>query len=149
MKSPYTVTHGWMQRTATAAFALLIGLALVAQDADARRLGGGGSFGRQSPNVTRQAAPPTNAAPAKPAPAPQAAPQSAQPPVAPQPGNRWLGPLAGLAAGVGIAALLSHFGMGAALAEGLGSVLLIALLVFAGVFIWRMLRGGAPARRPA
>src|SRR6476661_6288993 len=77
MKSPYTVTHGWMQRTATAAFALLIGLALVAQDADARRLGGGGSFGRQSPNVTRQAAPPTNAAPAKPAPAPQAAPQSA------------------------------------------------------------------------
>jgi len=51
MKSPYTVSHGWMQRAATAAFAMLIGLALVAPDADARRLGGGGSFGRQSPNV--------------------------------------------------------------------------------------------------
>jgi predicted lipid-binding transport protein (Tim44 family) len=149
MKSPYTVTHGWMQRTSTALFALFIGLALVAQDADARRLGGGGSFGRQSPNVTRQAAPPTNsAAPAKPAPAPQAAPQSAQPSAAAQPSrNRWLGPLAGLAAGVGLAALFSHFGMGAALAEGLGSLLLIALLVFAAVFIWRMLRGGAPAQR--
>jgi predicted lipid-binding transport protein (Tim44 family) len=140
-----------MPRAAAAAFALFMGLAMVTQNADAKRLGGGSSFGRQSPNVTRQqSAPPSNAA-GQAAPAQQATPQPAQPSVGqpmPQPArNRWLGPLAGLAAGVGIAALLSHFGMGGALAEGLGSLLLVALLVFAAVFVWRMIRGGAPTQR--
>jgi predicted lipid-binding transport protein (Tim44 family) len=58
-----------------------------------------------------------------------------------QPRNRWLGPIAGIAAGLGIAALLSHFGMGGAFGEGLGNVLVIVLLVVAAVFVWRMLRG--------
>src|SRR5882762_1104227 len=106
-------------------------LTLVAHDADARRLGGGKTFGRQSSSVTQQqAASPSKQTSAAPATTP-----------APQPaGNRWLGPIAGLAAGLGIAALLSHFGLGGAFAEGLGSLLLIGLLVMAGVFIWRMLR---------
>jgi predicted lipid-binding transport protein (Tim44 family) len=55
--------------------------------------------------------------------------------------NRWLGPIAGLAAGLGIAALLSHFGMGGGFGDGLGSVLVVVLLVLAAVFVWRMLRG--------
>jgi len=55
--------------------------------------------------------------------------------------NRWLGPLAGLAAGIGIASLLSHLGMGGALAEAMGSMLMIGLLVMAGFFIYRMVRG--------
>jgi predicted lipid-binding transport protein (Tim44 family) len=120
---------------ATFLFAIFIGAAIVSHDAEARRLGGGKSFGRQSPNATRQAAPPTREAP----------PQSAQqpmPPVQPQPaGNRWLGPLAGIAAGIGIAALLSHFGLAGAFAEGLGSILVVALLIGGLVLIWRMLRG--------
>ncbi len=120
--------------------AVFFALTLVAHDADARRLGGGTTFGRQSSNVTRQ----QPASPSKQTTAPPASNQDAskpaQPP-APQPaGNRWLGPIAGLAAGLGIAALLSHFGLGGAFAEGLGSLLLIGLLVMAGVFIWRMLR---------
>jgi predicted lipid-binding transport protein (Tim44 family) len=120
--------------------AVFFALTLVAHDADARRLGGGTTFGRQSSTVTRQQA----ASPSKQTTAPPASNQDAskpaQPP-APQPaGNRWLGPIAGLAAGLGIAALLSHFGLGGAFAEGLGSLLLIGLLVMAGVFIWRMLR---------
>jgi len=49
--------------------------------------------------------------------------------------SRWLGPIAGIAAGLGLAALLSHFG----LPEGFGSFLLIALAVFAGFFVLRML----------
>lgn len=134
------------------AFTASIGLALVAQDLEAARLGGGRSFGRQSQSVTRQQAAPAPSQATQPA---QAAPaQSAQRPgpAQPQPaGNRWLGPLAGLAAGLGIAALLSHFGMGPALASAMGSMLLIALLVIAGVFVWRMLRGSrndpATARR--
>lgn len=39
----------------------------------------------------------------------------------------WMGPLAGLAAGIGIAALFSHFGMG----EGLGNI--VTLLLVAGI----------------
>jgi predicted lipid-binding transport protein (Tim44 family) len=57
--------------------------------------------------------------------------------------SRWLGPIAGLAAGLGLAALLSHFG----LPEGLGTFLLLALLVVGGVFLVRMLlarRGQTP-----
>ena len=123
--------------------AVFFALSLVAHDADARRLGGGKSFGKQSSTVTQQqaASPPRQAA---------ATPAPSQPPVtAPQPaGNRWMGPLAGLAAGLGIAALLSHFGLGGAFAEGLGSMLLIGLLVMAGVFIWRMLRRSTASPAP-
>ncbi len=116
---------------------------MVIQDADAARMGGGRSFGRQSQNVTRQAAPPTQTAPA------QAGQKQTPPPAAqPQPaGNRWLGPIAGIAAGLGIAALLSHFGLGGAFAEALGSMLVVGLLVLAAVWIWRMLRGAG--NRPA
>ena len=113
-------------------------LTLVAHDAQAKRIGGGGSKGKQSQNVTEKQAPaqPAQAAqtakPGAPAAAPAAAPAPAR--------NKWLGPLAGLAAGLGIAALLSHLGMGAALAEMMGSLLLIGALVLAAVFIWRMWR---------
>jgi len=124
--------------------AVFFALTLVAHDADARRLGGGTTFGRQSSTVTRQqaASPPKQTA-AQPA-SNQDASKSAQQPA----GNRWLGPIAGLAAGLGIAALLSHFGLSGAFAEGLGSLLLIGLLVMAGVFIWRMLRRSAASPTP-
>lgn len=148
-------------------FALLafVGTALVIPDADAaRRMGGGKSFGRQ----TQQAAPPAQPAqreglgqsagqPGATQPgATQAAPGVAGRPATQTPatGNRFLGPIAGLAAGLGIAALLSHFGLIGPFAEFLASALMIGLLVLAGVFVWRMLRGAtrqssAGARQPA
>ena len=46
-----------------------------------------------------------------------------------------MGPLAGLAAGLGIAALFSHFGMG----EGLANFMMIALLAVAAFFVIRFL----------
>ena len=139
MKRSRSLVGAWMSRAAAVAVAVMVSLALVAQEAEARRLGGGTSFGRQSPNVTRQqSSPPANNA-VRPS-----QPPAAQPPVQPS-GNRWLGPIAGLAAGLGIAALLSHFGLGGAFADGLGSLLLIALLAFAAVFVWRMLRGARSA----
>jgi predicted lipid-binding transport protein (Tim44 family) len=143
MKSFNIRSQGWMARAVAGVFAAVIGLAMVIQDAEAARMGGGRSFGRQSQSVTRQAAPPTQTAPA------QAGQKQTPPPAAqPQPtGNRWLGPIAGLAAGLGIAALLSHFGLGGAFAEALGSMLVVGLLVLAAVWIWRMLRG--PGNRPA
>ena len=115
--------------------AALIGFGMLSLDAEAKRLGGGGSFGMQrSPTVmprSTPAAPVQQAVPAKPLPA--ATPQAP----APQPSgmSRWLGPLAGIAAGVGLAALFSHFGMG----EGMGSMLMILALVVGAVFLFRLL----------
>jgi len=121
-------------------FTLCIGLTVVIEDAEARRLGGGRSMGRQSNNVSqREAAAPQGSPSQQQASKPAQGQQGA---AAPQPSrNRWLGPLAGLAAGIGIASLLSHLGMGGALAEAMGSMLMIGLLVMAGFFIYRMVRG--------
>ena len=120
-----------MMKLAIAAFAIVVGLGMTPQDAEAKRLGGGKSFGMQrQASPAAPAAAPTQAA--KPA-APAAAPATATPPK--QGRSRFLGPLAGLAAGLGIAALLSHFGLG----EGMASFLMIALLVFAAIFVVRLL----------
>lgn len=111
---------------------MVLAVALVATgfDAEAKRLGGGKSFGRQSNNVTqRDAAPPaaptpaqpgaTNAAAAKPAAAPNAA--------AAAPKRPWGAMLGGLAAGLGLAWLASSLGLG----EAFGQVLLFGLLALA------------------
>ena len=125
--------------------AALIGafaLAVVVPDADAanKRIGGGKSVGKQSNNVSKQAAP-AQAAPAA-APATAAAPGAAGAAgaAAPAAGNRWLGPLAGIAAGLGIAALLSHMGLGGAMADMLMNALMIGALVMVGLFAYRMWR---------
>lgn len=121
-----------MKRLVIAAFAAVVGLSLMVPDAEAKRLGGGGSVG-----MKRQATP----APTAPAQAgkPAAAPAAAAAPVAapPKPAgmSRFLGPLAGLAAGLGIAALLSHFGMG----EGMANMLMILALVGLAFFVVRWL----------
>ena len=132
-------------RRAAILASFFLAFALVAHDADAGRLGGSRSFGKQSSTVTQRQA----TTPSKPASAQDASKATTPPAAAPAPTrNRWLGPLAGIAAGLGIAALLSHFGLGGAFADGLGSMILIGLLIFAGVFIWRMLRRGASSPTP-
>ena len=106
---------------------LTLGLSLGVGDAEAaKRLGGGKSVGMQ-----KQTASPDKAPGATPAQAPNnataataAAPGAA---AAAAPKRSWMGPLAGLAAGLGLAALASHFGFG----EGLANMLLIGLAVMA------------------
>lgn len=124
-----------MKNALLAAFAVLMALGLSVGNAEAARLGGGKSFGMQ-----RQAMP------AKPAgPAQQATPASPTSPAA-APKRNWMGPLAGLAAGLGIAALLSHFGMG----EGMANFLMIALLAMAAFFVFKLLfRRKAAGASPA
>lgn len=122
-----------MKRLMIAAFAAVVGLGLLmAPEAEAKRLGGGGSIG-----MKRQATPAPTPAPSavgKPAAAPTAA---AAPAAAAKPAgmSRFLGPLAGLAAGLGIAALLSHFGLG----EGMANMLMILALVGIAFFVIRWL----------
>lgn len=121
-----------------------VGMVAVSFDAEARRMGGGSSFGRQSSNVTqqRQATTPPAATTTQRSAAPAAGAAAAG--TAAKTGmSRFLGPLAGIAAGLGIAALLSSMGLSGAFLEMMSSMLLIGLLVFAVVFIVRRLRGGA------
>jgi predicted lipid-binding transport protein (Tim44 family) len=109
----------------------LLCLGLASTHADAARLGGGKSSGIQRDNVMqRQASSPV-------APANQAQPGSTNPAApAPQPSpwSRWLGPLAGLALGAGLASMFMGGG------GGMGGVLLIALLVAAAFFLFSTLR---------
>jgi len=110
--------------------------------ADARRIGGGGAVGMQRsvpPRAAPEAVPARPAAPtAQPTPAPTAA---ATPPAAPR--RSWLGPIAGLAAGLGIAALMSHLGLGA---EFGNIIMLVLLAIVAIVAIRFVMRRFAPAR---
>ena len=98
---------------------------LVAFDAEAKRFGGGKSIGKQREAISPQAAPKSGQAPAA-APAPAAAG-----------GSKWMGPLAGLAAGGLLAALF----MGGAF-EGINmmDVLMLAALMAAVFFVVRMMR---------
>ena len=123
----------------------------VPTDAEAKRFGGGGFSGMQR-NMPAKTAP--NTPPPKPAtPAQQAAPTNtaaagAAAPAAAAAKRSWMGPIAGLAAGLGIAALMSHLG----LSEAFGNFLMIALLALAAVFLVRFVMrrmGGTAARGPA
>lgn len=132
-----------MNRLAVLALAAFAALAVVQSDfADAARLGGGRSFGMQR-SITPPAARTTPPAlsgpaanpvmPAKPGVAAAAPAAGAAAAGAASRSSRWLGPIAGLAAGLGLAALMSHFG----LSEGFGSLLLIGLLVVGAVMLFR------------
>jgi predicted lipid-binding transport protein (Tim44 family) len=127
----------------------LIGLSLVVIDADARRMGGGRSIGKQREAVNQNQPVQRQQQQAAPAQQQQAAPaQNAAPTAAPAPQpsgmSRWLGPLAGLALGAGLAALFFNNGFAGAL---LG-ILLVAALVVGAVFLVRLLRGGRTVREP-
>ncbi len=126
--------NGWVSML------MVVAAAVLALPAEAKRLGGGKNLGAQREAVTqRQASPP----PASPQQGAQNTASAAAP--ATGGGSRWLGPIAGIAAGLGLAALLSHFGLG----EGLASLLLVVLLVVGSVLLVRLLlRARQPARAP-
>lgn len=124
----------------------MIALTLFATVADtmARPLGGGRSIGRQSQSVTRQ----QQMAPAAPMQRQQAAPAPApmSPAIAPKPASRWKGMLGGALLGLGLGAMLSHFGLGGAMASAISSILMIVLLLAVVMFIVNMFRRkNAPA----
>lgn len=107
---------------------VLTSLSLLATSAEARRFGGGSSFGKQrtmsAPVQKSPAAAPALGTAGQPAAAPQAA------------GNKWLGPLAGLAIGAGLGALFAGSGLGG----GMGSILMMILAGVAIMFVISMFR---------
>jgi predicted lipid-binding transport protein (Tim44 family) len=83
--------------------------------AEAKRFGGGGSFGKQ-----RSIAPQQH-------PAPVAAP-TAGTQLGAAPGNKWLGPLAGLAIGAGLGAMFAGGGLGGGMSGILMALLAVGLV---------------------
>lgn len=116
-----TLMKKWLSLLAVV---MTLGLGTVHLDAEAKRMGGGKSFGMQ-----RQAAPPAKA-PNTPTAAPAAA--GAAGGAAAGAGRSWMGPVAGLAAGLGLMALASHLGFG----EAFGNMLMIGLLVVAAIAVF-------------
>lgn len=153
--------------------AMSTGVALAPVEAGARRLGGGSSAGmkrtlpdRSAPQQPTQPAQGQNASPTQSSPtqtppsqqsgtpsptAPAAAGATATGAAAAQQGARrsWMAPLAGLAAGLGLAALMSHLGLGPAFANFLMLLLLALLAVVVIRFLLRRFSPAAPARREA
>lgn len=114
-------------------------LSVVATDAEARRFGGGGSFGRRAPTYSRPA--PTQSPSQYSTQPRQAAPAATPQSVPPKPASPWRGILGSALLGLGLGALLSHFGLGGAMAGMIGSILTIALIALALMFIIRLFRG--------
>ncbi len=136
-----------MKKILIALFAVLFGVIASVPEAEARRFGGSRSFGmqRDSGTYSKPTAPTRDAGSTS---------RSDGSTATTTPQRRsWLGPLAGLAAGLGIAGLLSHFGLG----EEFAGLVMLALLVFGGMMLMRMLfrparplpAGAGPARAAA
>jgi predicted lipid-binding transport protein (Tim44 family) len=117
------------------AVVMALGLSTIAVDAEAaKRMGAGKSLGMQ-----RQATP-AKSPTATPAQTPAATSAAAAAPgaaAAAAPKRSWMGPLAGLAAGLGLAALASHLGFGSELASMLMFGLLAAAIMVAVGFFMR------------
>ncbi len=128
---------------------LALGLTLGVGDAEAaKRFGGGKSLGMQREAVTPQRTAPTSA-PAQKQAAPTATSQQTAAGAAgqaAQPRRSWMGPIAGLAAGLGLAALASHFGFGEELASMMMmGLLVVAVLMVVGFIMRRKAAGPQPA----
>ncbi|MBQ0131986.1 MAG: Tim44 domain-containing protein [Comamonas sp.] len=123
--------------------------------AEAKRMGGGGSFGKQSSNVTqRQATPPAApTAPARPAQQPAQNTAAAKPatPAAAPAKKPWGAMLGGLAAGLGLAWLAHSLGFGEAFANMLmfGLLALVVMVVIGAIMRARANKKSAAPRAAA
>jgi predicted lipid-binding transport protein (Tim44 family) len=145
----------WARRIGVLAMVgVLVAGSFASFDAEARRMGGGRSVGKQSSVASQRSATPP---PAQPTPAQQPGQAQRAQPATPTPApaaaaparNRWLGPIAGLAAGLGIAALLSHFGLGEAFAGAMANAIVIALIAFVAIWLIRKFMNRRRGVQPA
>ena len=110
--------------------ALTVAMVFTGADAEAKRMGGGKSVGKQSSNVTQREAAPAAAKPAAPAAAPAAA----------APKRPWGAMLGGLAAGLGLAWLASSLGFGEGMAQFMTFALAALVIMLVVGFVLRYLK---------
>lgn len=113
---------------------LITSLSLISGMAEAKRFGGGGSFGKSRPVPAKQMQ-------REPQAAPQPAPTSGG-------ASRWMGPLAGLAIGAGLATLFSHGGLGD-FANNFGMLLMVVAGGLLLMVLINKLRQPRPSTQPA
>lgn len=133
-----------MKKLLLAVAVMVSSMTFVATEVEAKRMGGGGSFGKQSqsfqrPAPAQQSSQAANSA-QRPAAAPAAAGAGAAGAAAAKP-SMMRNILGGALLGLGLGALLSHLGIGGALASMISTILMIALFAFAAMFIYRMIKG--------
>jgi len=124
-----------MKRVLLFVLAACLSFGMLADDAEARRFGGGRSFGRQS-----------YSRPASPSGAPNRSPANSPAASGRRPfGGGWMGPLGGFLAGGLLASLFMGGGMGG-MGGGIGlmDILLIGGIGVAMLFIFRNMRRGSP-----
>ncbi len=103
-------------------------LALLSTAAEAKRFGGGSTFGKSRAAPSQQYNRPTNAAPAS-------------------TGNKWMGPLAGLAVGAGLATMFAGGGMGG-MGSGMSSILMLLMLAGVVMFLIAKFKKSQQATQP-
>lgn len=120
-----------MRKILALVLTLFISLSLITGPAEAKRFGGGQSIGKQRQSYSQPATP--------------SAPSSAPAAAGNKPGNRWLGPLAGLAAGGLLASLFMGHGF-----DGIKAmdILLMLALAAGAFFLIRALRRSSGAVQP-
>jgi len=120
---------------------------LITPDAEAKRMGGSKSFGKQSSNVTKQQAPaqPASANEAAPAAAPGATPTPA---AAAKPASPWKGMLGGTLLGLGLGALLSGLGLGAGMSNIISILLMAGIGIALVMFLVRLFKQKSEAASP-
>ncbi|MDU0810479.1 MAG: TIM44-like domain-containing protein [Burkholderia sp.] len=112
---------------------LIIGTFASFDTAEARRMGSGRSFGRQSQSIQRaiqRQQPIQNRFPS----------QANRTTNGALSHSRWLGPLAGLIAGLGIAGLMSHFGLGEVFSGMISNFIIISIFVFSAIWLIRKIK---------
>jgi predicted lipid-binding transport protein (Tim44 family) len=135
-----------MKRLLMALAVMASSVMFIATEAEAKRMGGGGSFGKQSQSFKRAAPPqssPANNAgrqDTNTAGAAGAAGAAARP-------SMMRNILGGALLGLGLGALLSHLGIGGALASMISTMLMVGLFAFAAMFIYRMIRNKSAGNR--
>ena len=136
-----------LSHIASRLFTLLLAVVLVGVftfDAEARRLGGGKSMGRQSSNVTQRQATPPAAAPGNPSQSASTAGAAGAGTAAAGAAARkpWGAMVGGLAAGLGLAWLAHSLGLGPAFANFL-LFMLLGVVILAVIGMIRRSRAGA------
>lgn len=121
-----------MKRFFTLLTILITCMSLFATVAEAKRFGGGSSFGKQRSMPYKQVQK-----------SPEAAPQQAPQPQQPN-RNRWLGPLAGLAVGAGLASMFAGGGLGG-MANILGPILLAVVIGLVLMVVMSRFKKSQPA----
>ena len=129
-----------MKKVVMGVMVAIMAVSIGLSSAEAKRMGSGGSVGKQSQSVNQSGSAQSAQSPAAMQSAAPARAGAAPAAAAPKPASAWKGMLGGALLGLGLGAMLSSMGIGGGLASMISTMLMVGLLVMAGLFIYRMFK---------